>query len=302
MTIVTAVTLFVMAAGASAAPMKLFGGVSSNLYEINTSTGAATLAASNNDIYSGFNGELFFVDLTALSEGPVVDGDSGGSIWAAHRRNNNINLAELDAYYTGSAMAAGYQSFPETSLPAGAQNRPLKGFAYSAADNAFYLSMGATSSYHIIKIDATSFTPVAWGLTTGDSGGAWPNIDGMAVDPDTNTLHAWNSDGGRVYSIDTSPMTASGGTLVPQILLGGGLASQGMAATSDTLWGDISRTGRTYDLHDIFTFTPSTAGSAEIGPTGLTGVVGGMASVPEPATMILLGVGGCLALVRRRRR
>ena len=157
---------------------KLFAGSSSFLYEIDPVTGATTTAATNMDFNNGYG--KGWLNLAALSEGPVQTGTSGGSIWACPKTANGFTLIEIDAFYTGQAMAAGSYDIDFSALPVDFASDVPDGMAYSAVDNAFYVSSNVSAALQsrILKIDATTFQPVAWGFAAADNFGVTPGIDG----------------------------------------------------------------------------------------------------------------------------
>ena len=102
------------------------------------------------------------------------------------------------------------------------------------------------------------------------------------------------SDGAALEFVVTSKSTGATVVIGAMGLASGITHGAGIDYAPDgTLWG-IADSGQ------IFTIDTGT-GLASVVATTSSGFEG-LAIVPEPATLSLLGIGGCLALVRRRRR
>ncbi len=117
-----------------------------------------------------------------------------------------------------------------------------------------------------------------------------PLIESFAFAPD-GTLYAGTDNGGKLYTIDVDTGSSSfiAETICPDI-------DALTYAPDGFLYAADSRAGTVADLYRI---DPLTGESFNLGTTGIT-ELNGLLAIPEPATFLLLSLGG-MALLRSRR-
>ena len=132
-------------------------------------------------------------------------------------------------------------------------------------------------------------------------------IDGISFDPDTGTLHGGTGAlayGGAPHLVDLTSLATIGGAVVDLGVVAAsgsvaGLQWVGGSTTGGTLYGSLGG-----GVGDLIVIPPAAPGTAFVDHTVAVGSLSGLALVPEPGTLALLGFGGLTLSVgagRRRR-
>jgi hypothetical protein len=156
------------------------------------------------------------------------------------------------------------------------------GIAFRSDGTGFLSSSGGTGTLWSFDITAPSSTAI-----TSD-GGLSPSMDGLDFNG-SDVLYGLSQ---ITYNMYTINQTTGATTYIGDTGFGaGGLG--GITFTTDgTLYGV---------LHDsLYTINPETGAASLVGPIGYNGVSGLTAVIPEPATLVILGLGS-LSLIRRKR-
>ena len=304
-----AVALLVVPVGTATAAM-LYGSQGSFVYAIDPATAAISTAMTNNDTSAGFG--LGYVSPAGLEGGPTVNA-AGSSFWGVVVTGGTTYLLEYDSTKTGAAMAAG--SHVVSNVPTGLPGwGAAQGLAYSAVDNAFYVSFvkdDVNGARYYLKIDATSYAATAVAIGTS-LGGAWNDTDGLGVDPLTNKLYGSCSDksylalipqgliAGPVPGGPANDITA--GISVYDFSAFGAVATStsfgDMAASAGTLWSVANKTEAPTTKGDLYKYDIATKTDVLIGNIGANYQIYGLAYVPEPSVLGLLGL--ALLVLRRK--
>jgi len=204
------------------------------------------------------------------------------------------------------ANTVGADAIPglDVAPPAAAAFGFIPGHIYGTAD------IGTGVSGTLVDLGPAGAGPDGIVAPLLDAGGALiGGVDGITFDPDTGMLY-----GGTGFWAYTAPhlvdltALATGGPVVDlgAVMVGGapatgtvaGLQWLGGSLSGGTLYGSLGST-----VGDLIAFPGAVpgAGMLDHNVTAGGGSLSGLALVPEPATIVLLGL-GALSLLRRRRK
>jgi hypothetical protein len=216
--------------------------------------------------YDTFNNTMYLVDGT------------GDDATTDHSSLYSVNLA------TGAATLIG-----STGLPA-----ELTGITYDSANNTLYGAQDIAGAPLVtLNISTGAATAVGTGIAAGE-------VDNVAYDSTNGVLYGWADCLGcaALYSIDTT-------TGVGTLLNGKGLDSN----DSQLVYDPVTNLLWDLDVRGILTtIDPSSFTQSVVvgGPTittetsGLALIPGTSSAVPEPSTVVFIGIGIAMLLTRRK--
>ena len=226
-------------------------------------TGAFSLIANNNLFYAGLG----------VANGTLYGVSNAGSVlWS-------INPANGSASAVGFDPTADYRYFGSTTSG-------LYAIGYEPGTG-----WGVLLSINPSNGAATLIGPTGLGNVTG-----YGNLS-------TNSSTLYFAEGGMLYTIDTTTGAAT------QVGYMGGAQIQGMISEGGVLYG--AEYSPDFQLDTLNTTNGSATAGASLSAIVKYGTVVGLApdpltppppsSVPEPSTMVLLGVGGAVLFALRKR-
>lgn len=302
---------FVAAAGMMAAVTPqvnagtLYGVNSYLMYKFDLANQSYTQISSDPFNQGSVSNRYVAQGLTAAPTRDTADISSSTSLWgvASYADPNttgqtDLVLLEYDPNGSGTTMGKAAYFITPSQLPSGfdVTGNAISALTYSAADNAFYV-MSNPYTGHILKIDAATLTPTAWGESYIS-----PSFQNLVYNPSDGQLYSATVGypNNWLYKYDTSDITGSisgaAATVSNTHTTDDGMAGAGMALDSN---GNLySQDGSQKMIkYSLATNTPTTLFQ---GPS-----VSGLAyyEVPEPASAALLLVGlGALVMIPRRKR